>query len=76
MKRYSFDRKGVYTPCISRKKRISKTPSFVFNHLCTKSTKRMHNDILAAETMEDAASDDTNCMVLLCVANVLILRHT
>ena len=36
----------------------------------------MHNDTLAAETMEDAASDDTNCMVLLCVANVLILRHT
>ena len=32
----------------------------------------MQNDILAAKTMEDAASDDTNGMAILCVSYVLI----
>ena len=76
LKRFSFDSEGVYTPRTSQKKQIANTPSFVLKHLCTKSTKRTENDISAAATMKYGVSDDTNCMVFLYVAKVLILRLT
>ena len=71
LKRFSFDNEGFSTPCMSRKKRISKTPSHVFKHPRTESTKRMQNDILVAKTKKDAASDDTNGMAFLPVLYML-----
>ena len=57
-------------------KRISNTPSFVFQHLCTKFAKWAQNDIFAAKTMENPASDDTNVKLFWYVAEVLILVLT
>ena len=76
LKRLRFDLEGVYTPRISPEKRISNTPSFVFKHLCTKFTKWAQNDIFAAKTTENPASDDTNVKLFLYVAEVLILVLT
>ena len=56
--------------------RISKASFFVLKHLCTKFTKRVQNDIFAAKTMENPASDDTNVKLFLHVAKVLILVLT